>query len=134
MLIPLGDRRSSRPVNAAICTVVAFECWRPSCLLCRAGTGCSRVRTRWRFRPREGPARQVAYAFAASALLALVVLYMASGSSLSAAPFAFSRTSDLTLGRAAAVAGDYRAVAFKVFIPIERLCILFETVCAGGQN
>src|SRR6267154_2311485 len=35
--------------DAAICTVVAFECWRPSCLLCRAGTGCSRVRKRWPF-------------------------------------------------------------------------------------
>ena len=60
------------------------------------------------------PARQVAYAFAASTLLALVVLYIASGSSLSVPPFAFSRTSDLSLGRAAAVAGDYRVVAFEV--------------------
>ena len=60
------------------------------------------------------PARQVAYAFAASTLLALVVLYIASGSSLSVPPFAFSRTSDLSLGRAAAVPGDYRAVAFEV--------------------
>jgi hypothetical protein len=46
--------------------------------------------------------------------LALVVLYIASGSSLSVPPFAFSRTSDLSLGRAAAVPGDYRAVAFEV--------------------
>jgi len=63
-------------------------------------------------RVRVQPVR-VAYAFAASTLLALVVLYIASGSSLSVPPFAFSRTSDLSLGRAAAVPGDYRAVAFE---------------------
>src|SRR5437868_4478257 len=41
---------------------------------------------------------------------------------------------DLGLCRAAPVAEDYGAVAFKAFIPIERLCILFEAVCKRAEK
>jgi hypothetical protein len=46
----------------------------------------------------------------------------------------FADVRDLGLNRAAAVAEDYGAVAFEAFIPIERLCILFEAVCECAKK